>query len=150
MRCHKRARKLILHTTRAGKGSEVKKIFGKTQKIPSQFQKFLANGWSNENLFNSFSISGKIFLTKAVIKLMISHGIDCHQLTWDAHGKCHFEDVEELISKKQEADTRLLLHAKHASDTGNHSLMVTRIPDTDVCINCLRFSEIIPNLFFQT
>ena len=74
------------------------------------------------------------------IKLIISHGIHCHQFTWDAYGKCHVEDVAELISDHEEAD----------SDTDNHSFVVIRSPDTDVAIICFRFSEAIPNLYFQT
>jgi hypothetical protein len=74
------------------------------------------------------------------IKLIISHGIHCHQFTWDAYGKCHVEDVAELISDHEEAD----------SDTGNHSFVVIRSPDTDVAIICFRFSGAIPNLYFQT
>ena len=46
--------------------------------------------------------------------------------------KCHVEDVCELISDHKEADTRLLLHAKHVSDTNHHSCIVIRSPDTDV------------------
>ena len=50
------------------------------------------------------------------IKLIISHGIHCHQFTWDAYGKCHVEDVAELISDHEKAD----------SDTDNHSFVVIR------------------------
>jgi hypothetical protein len=69
---------------------------------------------------------------------------------WDASGKCHVEDVEELVSDHEEGDTRLLLHAKNASETGNHSCVVIRSPDTDVAIICLRFSAAVPHLYFQT
>jgi hypothetical protein len=74
------------------------------------------------------------------IKLIISHGIHCHQFTWDAYGKCHVEDVAELISDHEKAD----------SDTDNHSFVVIRSPDTGVAIISFRFSGAIPNLYFQT
>ena len=84
------------------------------------------------------------------IKLIVSHGIHCHQLTWGANGKCSAEVVPELIADHEEADTHLILHAKHASDTCIYSCMVIRSPDTDVAIICLRFSQTIPKLYFQT
>lgn len=40
-------------------------------------------------------------------------------------------EVVELECDHEEADTRLLLHAKHASDHG-FSVVVTKSPDTDV------------------
>ena len=39
--------------------------------------------------------------------------------------------MEELHSDHEEADTRLLLHAKHAS-WGNNGIIVIQLPDTDV------------------
>ena len=140
----------IERTRRAGKGSEVIKIYGKTQKTPSQFKKFLANGSNKEHLVEFLFETWQDLYLQTNVKLIISHGIHCHQLTWDPNGKCHVEDVEELISDHEEADTRLLLHAKHASDTGDHSSVVIRSPDTDVAIICLRFSGDVPNLYFQT
>ena len=140
----------IEHTRRAGKGSEVITIYGKTQKTPSQFKTFLANGSNKEHLVEFLFKTWQDTYFQTNIKLIISHGIHCHQLTWDAYGKCHVEDVAELISDHEEADTRLLLHAKHANDTDNHSCVVIRSPDTDVAIICLRFSGAITNLYFQT
>ena len=82
--------------------------------------------------------------------MIISHDIHCHQLTWDANGKCRVEDVEELISDHEEADTRLLLHAKHSSDTSDLLSVVIRSLAMDVAIICLRFSGDVTNLYFQT
>ena len=137
-------------TRRAGKGSEVINIYGKTQKTPSQFTKFLANRSNKQHLVEFLFKAWQEMYFQTNIKLLISHGTLCHQLMWDANGKCHVEDVCELISDHEEADTRLLLHAKHASDTNHHSCIVIRSPDTDVAIICLRFSGAITNLYFQT
>jgi hypothetical protein len=73
-------------------------------------------------------------------KLIISHGIHCHHFTWDAYENYHVEDVAELISDHEEAD----------SDRDNHSFVVIRSPDTVVATICFRFSGVIPNLYFQT
>ena len=41
-----------------------------------------------------------------------------------------YDDIVELCSEHEEADTRLLLHASHASRTS--SRIVIQLPDTDV------------------
>ena len=140
----------IERTKRAGKGAEIITIYGKTQKTPSQFKKFLANGSNKEHLVEFLFKTWQDTYLQTNIKLIVSHGIHCHQLTWDANGKCSAEVVPELIADHEEADTRLILHAKHASDACIYSCVVIRSPDTDVAIICLRFSQRIPKLYFQT
>ena len=46
----------------------------------------------------------------------------------------HCEDLVALKSDHEEADTRLLLHAAHASR--DHSRIVVQSPDTDVVVLC--------------
>ena len=137
-------------TKRAGKGAEIITIYGKTQKTPCQFKKFLANGSNKEHLVEFLFKTWQDTCLQTSIKLIVSHGIYCHQLTWDANGKCSAELVLELIADHEEADTRLILHAKHASDTYIYSCVVIRSLDTDVAIICLMFSQTIPKLYFQT
>lgn len=58
---------------------------------------------------------------------------------------------EDLKSDHEEADTRLLLHAKHASCHGKFSNIVIKSPDTAVAILSIYFqSSIAPNLIFLT
>ncbi|CAB3988464.1 Hypothetical predicted protein [Paramuricea clavata] len=71
----------IERTRRAGKGSEVIKIYGKTQKTPSQFKKFLAHGSNKEHLVEFPFKTWQDLYLRTNIKLIISHGIHCHQLT---------------------------------------------------------------------
>ena len=54
----------------------------------------------------------------------------CFKVTKDGS-----EVVDELASSKEEADTRTLLHTKHASR--NYIIMVIVTVDTDVFIICL-------------
>jgi len=57
--------------------------------------------------------------------------------------------VDELECDHEEADTRLLLHALHAS-RDNHNVIV-QSPDTDVAMIALSLKESIPcNLYFNT
>jgi hypothetical protein len=59
-----------------------------------------------------------------------------------------FHEIE-LQSNHEEADTRMLLHAKHAS--ANYSKILISSPDTDVFIICLSVHmTITANLFFLT
>ena len=134
----------------AGKGAEIITIYGKTQKTQNQFKKFLANRSNKEHLVEFLFKTWQDTYLQTNIKLIVSHGIHCHQLTCDANGKCSAEVVPELIADHEEAETRLILHAKHASDACMYSCVVIRSPDTDVAIICLRFSQRIPKLYFQT
>ena len=43
--------------------------------------------------------------------------------------------MEDLFCSHEEADTRLLLHAKHAADSGAPSVVI-HSPDTDVAVLC--------------
>ncbi len=57
-------------------------------------------------------------------------------------------EVEEIRSNQEEADTRLILHALHASKTGSQAVIVTA-EDTDVMIICLAFSRNIQCGLYQ-
>ena len=52
------------------------------------------------------------------------------------------ENVAELTSNQEEADTRLLLHAKHAAQEGYEAVAVIS-EDADVFVLLLNFSSII-------
>ena len=63
-------------------------------------------------------------------------------------GTC--EDIVELFSDHEEADTRLLIHASHASRTS--SRIVIQLPDTDVAVLCTAHFEklLCEELWFMT
>ncbi|MES9879525.1 MAG: hypothetical protein ABW185_01435 [Sedimenticola sp.] len=50
------------------------------------------------------------------------------------------EEMTDMFSTQEEADTRLLLHANHASENG-FSRIVVWSPDTDVAVLLLRFTQ---------
>ena len=54
----------------------------------------------------------------------------------------------ELESSQEEADTRLILHAKHAADTGYQTVIVIS-EDTDVFVLLLSFAKDIPPTLYQ-
>ena len=58
--------------------------------------------------------------------------------------------VSELECDHEEADTRLLLHAKHASDSGHESVAI-KSPDTDVFVLMVGMQNALcASLFFLT
>ena len=66
------------------------------------------------------------------IELFFTHGKQCHRFRVGADGLLETNDVPELQNDHKEADTRMLLHAKHASH--DHDDVVIRSPDTDVFV----------------
>ena len=76
--------------------------------------------------------------------LYITDGECVYKLTADA---CLV--VDELRSNHEEADTRMVLHANHASQTSNQILISS--PDTDVFVICLGMQHMInASVFFLT
>ena len=53
-------------------------------------------------------------------------------------GKVACKEITELNSNHEEADTKLLLHAKHASENGETTIII-KYPDTDVAILACHF-----------
>ena len=66
--------------------------------------------------------------------LFFTSGQNCSKINSNAT-----PEVPELVSTQEEADTRILLHAKHASN--NYSAIVVVAEDTDVFILCLAFQS---------
>ena len=66
------------------------------------------------------------------LSLYFSHGQKCHRFYVDEWNAARVEDIPELHSDHEEIDTRLLLHAKHASIA--HEPITVKSPDTDVFI----------------
>ena len=57
--------------------------------------------------------------------------------------------VSELESSQEEADTRIMLHTKHAKDRGSSNIIIRT--DTDVLVICLSLlSEINTSIVFNT
>ena len=66
------------------------------------------------------------------------------------HDHCRQSKKEkELISKQEEADTRLLLHVQHAANEQRYRSIIVSSEDTDVRILCLAFSFSIDVPIYQ-
>ncbi|KAG0721774.1 hypothetical protein GWK47_000638 [Chionoecetes opilio] len=72
--------------------------------------------------------------------------VTCEQLCFKIT-KEQWEEAPELKSSQEEADTRLLLHALHAAESGYKSVIITA-EDTDVMVLCLGMCHKIPSHLF--
>ena len=73
--------------------------------------------------------------------------VTCGQKCWRI-GQMGASLVKDLKSSQEEADTRILLHAKHASDQGYTSVIVAS-EDTNVFVLLIAFVKEIPASLYQ-
>ena len=140
---------------RAEKGVQRIRIFGKNQPVPRQWKKFLSRGENKESLmmflgehwrtYNSSQMQG-------VSSMFVTSKEKCHNLSCCAlgNGTVVCEKCVALESDHEEADTRILLHAKHAMNTCDS--VIIKSPDTDVFILCTAMQRLLgsKDLFFMT
>ena len=93
----------------------------------SSFIKFRASQWTDS--LHREKLNEKI--------LYVTCEEDCHKITKDGVSL-----EEKLHSTQEEADTRLLLHAHHASRSGSKSVVIVS-EDTDVFLLCLAYQELL-------
>ena len=138
---------------RAEAGGTFGKILGPNQKVPKQYKKFLSVGKNKEALIEFiFQHLKNIKNLQEILKdglLMFTHGNICHRISTNAQGEVEIEGCQELSCDHEEADTRLLVHSKHAA--ADFEDIVICSPDTDVFILLLGQNQAIQsNLFFHT
>ena len=109
-------------------------LFLSSGKNKNALVKFICSEWKKANYLNKIS-SKDLFVTDGESVYHLSESL------------CSL--VEELTSNHEEADTRMVLHAKHASQTSQQVLISS--PDTDVFVICLGMQHLInANMFFLT
>ena len=125
------------HESRASSHGSIKvKIVSPQQKLPLQWKAFLSESsnktalveflvdeWKNSKFATTFH-RFPLFTTcnDKFFKFQSNDGITVER-----------ENVPGLMCDHEEADTRMLLHAKNASDEGNTTVII-RTPDTDVLV----------------
>ena len=137
---------------RAASGVTQIRLGGPNQKVPCQLKKFLSLGKNKESLiefvFNHLctkQLQGKLHN----LSFYFTHGQKCHRFFVDNANKARIEEVLELYSDHEEADTRLLLHAKNASTSCE--AVTIRSPYMDVFILMLGHkSSLDASLYFDT
>ena len=110
------------------------KISGPASPVPKQWGKYIGNPQNKKNLCaflgDTWCQTAQKHLQRGQMIVLggcFSDGERALQVTKDG---C--ENVLHLRSDHEEADTRLLLHAKHAAET--HNRIVIQSPDTDVVV----------------
>ena len=122
------------------------RIHGKSTPVPKQFTKYISNSANKRNL--------SAFLTEAWIEMAKDLPEDKEFVIGGEtaflakNGQCY--EVPALNSDHEEADTRMLLHAQHASETSQRVVILS--PDTDVLIlSVTHYDEIgCEQLWFRT
>ena len=106
-------------------------------KIPRNFREFLKNG---ENKTRLIEIVKDELVAK---KTTVLQELKCRRINFSMDGICYgitkdsVEVIDELSSNQEEADTKLLLHAKHAKEMDQNRSVLVRSPSGDVDINVL-------------
>ena len=139
----------IKNTERSKRGRDGELVINITngqQFCPRQWRKFMANGSNKTGLLN-FLIrewsENAVYAEKIKDRtLFVTHGDNCTKLT-SSNGTITACTVLELCSNQEEADTRMLLHANHASQNG-HQCIAIRSSDTDVEVLACYHQAVIP------
>ena len=135
---------------RAETGVQIVQIPRPDQKTPKQFKKFLSNGQNKEQLIEFLFSSWKCVVPECFygIEIFLCHQEFCHSLRV-VDNEVVVEEIHELECDHEEADTRMILHAKHAST--NYSNILIRSPDTDVMLLSIPLAhEVVGSVYFVT
>ena len=106
-------------------------------KIPRNFSEFLKNGENKTRLIET--VKDELVAKKTTVL----QELKCRSINFSMDGICYgitkdsVEVIDELSSNQEEADTKLLLHAKHAKEMDQNRSVLVRSPSGDVDINVL-------------
>lgn len=109
--------KNLERSRRAGGGTQLVKMYGRDQKTPTQWKKFLSDGTNKEALAEFLYVvwrDADLTTVGKDLSLYIAHGDLCHCVTV-MQGIQTLSAVEDLRCDHEECDTRLFLHAQHAA-----------------------------------
>ena len=136
---------------RASDGVQKVHILSKDQSVPKQWKKYMSCGKNKESLivflceywstYTSLRLCG-------IQSMYITSKDKCYLLTSGSspNDRVLHHEVFELQCDHEEADTRLLLHSKHAAES--HDTIIVKTPDTDVFFLCIAMRRTIgKNLF---
>lgn len=122
--------------TKRGTSSKIL-IQSASSKIPKDFNEFLKNGENKTRLVEV--VKDELVENKR----QICQKLNCQKIFFSMDGICleiqptSVDIRQKLCSNQEEADTKLLLHAKHAFDEDKVDRVVVRSPSGDVDINVL-------------
>ena len=126
----------IKNTERSKRGREGQVLFAissREQPCPRQWKKFMSNGTNKTRLMHNLvsEWSTRKYAEKIGARtLYVTHGNNCTKIEV-VDGTTVPSVASQLCSNQEEADTRMFLHAHHASSCG-HTSVAIRSSDTDV------------------
>jgi hypothetical protein len=131
---------------RAAQGVQRAHILNKDQCVPKQWKKYMSCGKNKESLIVFLCDHWSTYVSSQL------NSLQCMYVTW--RDECHVftsgdseidpvqrQNVPELQCDHEEADTRLLLHSKHAAEAHDH--IIVKTPDTDVFVLCMTMQSTI-------
>lgn len=129
---------------------------GSLSKVPRNFQKFLSNSDNKKNLIKLLKNEWSNDFYAAMLKnkelyFVCEH--ECVLITSEDGVTTDTRSVPELQSSQEEADTRMMLHAKFVNDRSKPEKLIIRSTDTDVFLLLLHFANVFEqckNIFFDT
>ena len=138
--------KNIEREKRGSGGQLIVNITSPQQLCPRQWRKFMASGSNKEGLM-SFLVSewstNQAYAEKiGNRKVFITHGNQCTKIDV-TEGRVAATEALELFSTQEEADTRMFLHAYHASTNGHQGVAIIS-SDTDVEVLACHHQAAIP------
>lgn len=130
-------------------------IKGPLTKIPRNWKTFLASE-ENKQSFTRFLLNewkGDKYAPRLIDKkILFVCEKQCICLTSQNGENTQSEEMTELYSTQEEADTKIILHCLHiAADSPEDSTIIVRSPDTDVFVLLLKFTqEVQQKILFDT
>ena len=97
-------------------GTNVIRIYSGEQRVPRQWKKFMASGENKEEIMKFIFNTWRKADPRALkgVEVFLAHEDKCHKLN-ELTGDMSCNAIEELFSDHEEADTRIIAHARHAS-----------------------------------
>ena len=142
--------KSIEQEVRGNLGTIQVKVERRDQSQPKQFKKFLADGMNKISLVRfllKYRSSHEKHISRLQDKMLFfTVEEECYKLT-SCDGKVKKATVDELCSSQEEADTKMFLCAKFASDLG-YSEICFHTVDTDVFVLAMHFQLTITSARF--
>ena len=127
---------------RTAEGSLLVKITGGNQRQPQQWKKFLSHG-KNKPILIEFLLKewskDTYAETIAHREVYVAVNDDCYKLTSE-NGTVIKELQQDLVTRQEEADTRMFLRAAHAGQQGYETIVI-KSPDTDVGVLAVYYSS---------
>ena len=137
---------------RAERGTQRVHIFGKDQNVSKQWKKYLSCGENKESLVTFLCEhwrSCSSLRLGGISTMYVTVREKCYAISLgdSEDDPVKSEIVSILQSNHEEADTRLLLHAKHA--TATHERIIIKSPDTDVFILSIAMQPSFPKELYM-